>query len=253
MLSRPGATPDASIGFFSALALVPSLFGIEKLPDGGTLQSVLPAPLYERWVVQRQKYMGDSRSLENLRPFIAADKLTDKAYDRAGLTDDEEVLSTVRKLAKKYHLKRIDAEYHFPLKDPKGAINTFKKSSMDESSCFSYELDELERSLVQARERAFAWASGDVGALRASMRDSVDPCTAMFTGTALAKQLDVEGIEAKVNLAWVEAAEKALAENQQSFSVLGMGDLLLPDGVLAILKTRGYLVVEPETETGTGK
>ena len=80
-------------------------------------------------------------------------------YDRAGLTNDEEVLSTVRKLAKKYHLKRIDAEYHFPLKDPKGAINTFKKSSMDESACFSYELDELERSLVQARERAYAWAS----------------------------------------------------------------------------------------------
>ena len=82
------------------------------------------------------------------------------------------------------------------------------------------------------------------------MRDSADPCTAMFTGTALAKQLDVEDIQAKVNLAWVEAAEKMLAENQQSFSVLGMGDLLLPDGVLAILETRGYLVVEPDGGAG---
>jgi uncharacterized protein YbaP (TraB family) len=252
MLSRPGATPDANIGFFSALALVPAFFGIEKLPDGGTLQSVLPQPLYARWTVQRQKYIGDSRSLERLRPFIAADKLTDKAYDRAGLTDNEEVLSTVRKLAKKYHLKRIDAEYHFLVKDPKAAINTFKKASMDESACFSYELDELERSLEQAKERANAWATGDVGALRASTRNNDDPCVEMFTGTALVKQLGVEDIDNKVNVTWVDAAEKVLAENQQSFTLLGMRDLMLPDGVLAMLKTRGYSVVEPDQGSGGG-
>jgi uncharacterized protein YbaP (TraB family) len=254
MLSYPGATPDANIGFFSVLALVPSLFGIEKLPDGGTLQTVLPAQLYARWTVQRQKYLGDSRNLERLHPFIAADKLTVKAYDQVGLTDDDEVISKVRKLAKQYRLKRVDAEYHFPVKDPKLAIKTFKKSSMDESACFSYELDELERSLVQAKERANAWASGDVAALRASMRSSADPCIVMFSGSSLVKDLGVEDIDTKVNLSWLEAAEKALAENQQSFALLGMQDVLLPDGVLAMLEKKGYAVIEPSDEgSGAGQ
>jgi hypothetical protein len=39
---------------------------------------------------------------------------------------------------------------------------------MDESACFSYELDELERSLAQATFQARAWATGDVAALKSS-------------------------------------------------------------------------------------
>ena len=224
---------------------MPALLGIEKLPDGATLAQVLPPSLYARWTVQRQRYLGDSRSLERLRPFIAADKLTDKAYERVGLTDDSEVTSTVRKLAKKYRLKRIDAEYHFLVRDPRGVIKTFKKSSMDESACFSYELDELERSLAQATLQARAWATGDVAALKSSLSDSEDPCIVMFSGSSLVKDLGVQDIDAKVNLTWIEAAEKALSEYQQSFALLQMSDVLLPSGVLPMLRAKGYSVLEP--------
>ena len=245
ILSPPGATPDANIGFFSAVMLLPALLGIAKLPDGATLDQVLPPPLYSRWTVQRQRYLGDSRSLERLRPFIAAYKLTEKAYERVGLTDDSEVTSTVRKLAKRYRLKRIDAEYHFFVRDPRGVIKTFKKSSMDESACFSYELDELERSLAQATFLARAWATGDVAALKSSLSDSEDPCIVMFSGSSLVKDLGVQDIDAKVNLTWIEAAEKALSDYQQSFALLQMSDVLLPSGVLPMLRAKGYSVLEP--------
>ncbi|MBV8806949.1 MAG: hypothetical protein JO042_17955, partial [Sinobacteraceae bacterium] len=57
----------------------------------------------------------------------------------------------------------------------------------------------------------------------------------------------VQDIDAKVNLTWIEAAEKALSEYQQSFALLQMSDVLLPSGVLPMLRAKGYSVLEPGT------
>lgn len=246
MLSYPGATPDANIGFFSAMALLPTLIGIEKLPDGATLQQVLPASLYARWIVQRQKYLGDSLRLERLRPFIAADKLADAAYEKAGLTDDGEMTSIVRKLAKKHGVKKVDAELHLFVKDPKGLIKSFKKTSVDESACFSYQLDELEYSLAETARQANAWATGDIDALRTSIEKKPrDPCWEGISSLSFVKDLGVEDFEARIDEAWLKAAEKSLSENQRSFVLLGMRDVLLPGGLLDKLKARGYALRGP--------
>jgi hypothetical protein len=246
MLSYPGATPDSNLGVFSAMLLLPTLIGIEKLPNGATLQQVLPAPLYARWLVQREKYLGNSRRLERLRPFIAADKLADSAYEKSGLTDDAEVISTVRKLAKKHRLTKVDAEYHFFIKDPKGLIKSFKRSSLDESACFSYELDELDYSLAESALQANAWATGDVAALTSSMeRKPKDPCWQGFSSISFVKDLGIEDIVTSIDQAWLKAAEKSLSENQQSFALLEMQDVLLPNGLLAELAAKGYTVEGP--------
>jgi hypothetical protein len=246
ILSYPGATPDSNIGIFSAMLLLPTLLGIEKLPDGATLQQVLPAPLYARWLAQRQKYLGNSQRLERLRPFIAADKLADSAYEKSGLTDDAEVISTVRKLAKKYRLAKVDAEYHFFIKDPKGLIKSFKKSSLDESACFSYELDDLDYSLAESVIQANAWATGDVAALASSMeRKPKDPCWQGFSSMSFVKDLGIGDIVTSIDQAWLKAAEKSLSDNQQSFALLEMQDVLLPNGLLAELAAQGYTVQGP--------
>lgn len=250
MLSYPGATPDANINPVSVMFLLPSLIGVEKLPDGATLQQVLPPPLYARWTVQRQKYLGDSRRLERLRPFIAADKLTGTAYEKSGLTDDSEVISAVRKLAKKHRVKRVDAEYHVFIKDPKALIKNFKKASLDESECFSYRLDELEYALAESARQANAWATGDVAVLKSSLeRKPEDPCWQGFGDISFVKDLGIGDLVASIDEAWLKAAEKSLSENQQSFALLEMSDVLLPSGVLAKLKARGYTVLGPTDAT----
>jgi hypothetical protein len=99
------------------MLLLPTLIGVEKMADGATLHQVLPPAIYARWTVQRQKYLGDTQRLERLRPFIAADQLVDAAYEKIGLTDDSEVISSVRKLAKRYRVKRVDAEYHIFIRE----------------------------------------------------------------------------------------------------------------------------------------
>jgi len=250
ILSSPGLTPDANIGPFSAMLLLPTLIGVEKLPDGATLHQVLPPAVYARWVVQRQRYLGNSERLERLRPFIAADKLANVAYQKAGLTDDSEVLSAVRKLAKKYRVKRVDAEYHIFIKDPKALIKNFKKASLDESACFDYQLDDLEYSLAESVPQANAWATGNAAALKSSLeRKPEDPCWEGISNVSFIKDLGIEDLTASINEAWLKAAEKSLTENQQSFAVLEMSGVLLPNSLLAKLKARGYTVLGPADAT----
>ena len=250
MLSSPGLTPDANIGPFSAMLLLPTLIGVEKLPDGATLHQVLPPAVYARWTVQRQRYLGNSERLERLRPFIAADKLANVAYQKAGLTDDSEVISTVRKLAKKYRVKKMDAEYHIFIRDPKALIKNFKKASLDESACFNYQLDDLEYSLAESVLQANAWATGNAAALKSSLeKKPEDPCWEGISNVSFIKDLGIEDLAASINEAWLKAAEKSLTENQQSFAVLEMSDVLLPNGLLAMLKAKGYTVLGPADAT----
>jgi hypothetical protein len=54
---------------------------------------------------------------------------------------------------------------------------------------------------------------------------------------------------ASIDEAWLKAAEKSLSENQQSVALLEMSDVLLPSGVLAKLKARGYTVLGPADAT----
>lgn len=246
MLSSPGLTPDANIGPLAVVFLLPSLIGLGKLPDGASLQQVLPAPLYARWTAERQTYLGNTLRLEHSRPIIAADKLSDAAYDKSGLTDDSEVVSTVRKLARKYRLKRADAQYHVFIRDPKALVKDFKKASLDESVCFSYLLTDLDYSLAESTPQAKAWATGDVATLKAIIGGKPeDPCWRGFGEIPFIKELGLEDIVASVDAAWLTAAEKSLSDNQQSFTVLEMDDVLLPGGLLAMLEARGYTLQGP--------
>jgi hypothetical protein len=149
MLSSPGLTPDANIGPFSVMLLLPTLIGVEKLPDGATLHQVLPPTVYARWNVQRQR-----------------------------------------------------------------------------------------------------WATGNAAALKSSLeRKPEDPCWEGITNISFIKDLGIEDLVASINEAWLKAAERSLTENQQSFAVLEMSDVLLPNGLLAMLKAKGYTVLGPADAT----
>ena len=45
--------------------------------------------------------------------------------------------------------------------------------------------------------------------------------------------------------AWVDAAEKALASNVSTVAVLSVDEIRKPDGYVAELKTRGFVVADP--------
>ena len=246
VLKAPGLEFGARVGFFGKLFLLPSLFGLKKNPDGGTLQQVLPADVYGRWQAQKAKYLGDDRSVERLRPLFAGKELYAAALEQAGLLEGG-TEQAVNALADRYGVGLEDTAYQLIVEDPRAAIKTFKISSMADVSCLEQVIASVDRELAQATVRANAWATGDLDLLRQVLAGpQQDACLAAIGCTGFARKLGVADIPERIEGAWLDAARDALTHHEQSFAVLPMEQVLLPDGYLAHLRAEGYLLEVPQ-------
>jgi len=241
------ATPKLELNFFHKLTLLPAVYGARKNDKGATLQEVLPADTYARWLTLKAKYIGNDGGVERLRPMVAANELYERALRKAGLARNGLIWDSVRAIAKKDRVRIIEPQASIPLDDPKQTIRDFKNTtgSLD-ADCLAATMTRLETDLAAMRERANAWAIGDVEALRRLPGPSPQHAcrAALSSNPRLHEQLD----EALVGLdqAWIAAAESALRDNARSFAVLPMDELLRPDRRLAMLAARGYTVEPPE-------
>lgn len=249
LIEPPKVKLDARVGFFGKLFLLPSAYSARKNPDGRTLQEVLPPPLYARWQVLRQQYLGDERGIERWRPIFAAMELQRKALKRQGLRSSGTVLSTVKALADQHGVRRTATTYTLVIEHPREAIAAFKRSGPGDVTCFARTLESVEHDLPAMGARANAWAVGDVGALRA-MPDSHyrDACMDSLVNAGFARQLGLGDVQEKVGALWLDAARTALAKDRQAFALLPMDDLLAADGLLARLRAEGYAVVAPDED-----
>jgi uncharacterized protein YbaP (TraB family) len=246
VLLEPKLKLKADIGFFGKLFLLPSAYGARKNPDGKTLDQVMDAPTYRRWLALKQKYIGDDRGIERWRPLFAAQELYRKALKANGLSNDGGVSGAVSALAKSDGVPETPVEYRVEIKQPREALKAFKAAAPSDMECFSRTLESIEHDLPAMTARANAWATGDLEALR-QLPDSHrrDACVAAITSAGFARQLGLDDVPARLEAAWLAAARKALADNTTSVALLPMGELLSSSGYLASLKAQGYTVEAP--------
>ncbi|GMU43973.1 MAG: TraB/GumN family protein [Xanthomonadales bacterium] len=234
------------IGFFRGLTLLPAALSSRKDPQRKPLRELVPAQDYARWLALKAKYLGRDRGVEKQRPIFAAGKLYEKAVRRSGLSFDPVIGDLVRRTAKKHDVPLIEAEIRIDIGDPRQAIRDFADHRLDDVECFRKTLTRLETDLDVMRERANAWATGDIAGLRdLPFEDQTRTCTDAFLSSAFIRERGLDDLRQRARAAWLEAAEKALAENASTFAMLPMADLLKPDGYLAALRERGYEVEEP--------
>jgi hypothetical protein len=246
LLMPPTVDLDADVGFFRGLTMLPSLFKARKNPDGKTLGEVLPATQYARWQVLKQRYIGGDRGIEEWRPVFAALELYNKAITRSGMTQDPVVSDTVRKAAKRNKVKITTPTLKIKIANPKSALREFSSESLNDEECFRRTLDRIEGDLGTMAGRANAWAEGDVEALRSlPYQNQFTACSAVFTGTAIARKQGMQDIQARIENEWLAAAEKSLNQNASTFALLPVSQLLRPDGLLARLAAKGYTVEAP--------
>jgi len=235
------------VGFFRALTLVPSVLGARKNADGATLKDILPAAMYARWLALKAKYIGHDSGVEKLRPMLAANELYDKALDRSGLIRNKEIWKTVEKSAKRQHVPIVEPEVRIEVDDPKQALQDFRSTAGKlDIDCLDATMRRLETDLDAMRQRANAWAVGDIDALRRlPYPDQRETCrAALESNVELRQRLDAALTE--IDAAWIAAAEKSLERNTSTLAVLPMTELLKADGRLAMLAARGYTVEPPE-------
>jgi uncharacterized protein YbaP (TraB family) len=235
--------PRVSATTFNPLRLFRLFRAARRLarnPEGATLADRMPAELYARYTALRTRYLPkQDDDDEDLRPALAALRLYGAALDDVGLTSDSNVGKTI---ARKMRRARAEEAEVLLETEPETVLDDLAKVTPEaELACFASVMTSLETDLDGMKERANAWAVGDVDALqRFDYPDSQGNCLAMlFSASGLAELRD------ELYAKWLGEAERALATYDTSFSVLPMRELIAADGLLAQLAARGYTVTAP--------
>lgn len=242
----PSYVVDTDLGFFGKLSLLPSLIGVRRNPDGKLLRDVVSPESYARWLALKQRYIGRDGDVEKMRPIFAANELYEAAIEDGGLTGKRIVSPVIEAAIKEHKIKRTDPRVKTTLANPKAALKEFRSESLGDRECFDKMLANLETDVSRMTERANAWAVGDVEALRnLPLGDQYQACQNALVQASVAQKNGLGNAEAEVRKAWLGAAENAIANNAISFAILPMSELLKPDGYLADLEAKGYVVESP--------
>lgn len=248
VIEPPDVKVKLDTNWLGKLFLLPSVYSVQRNPDGKHLQDVLPPALFARWDRARRKYFGDDRGIDRYRPLVAAAKMLKKALRANGLRSSGEVVDTVKGLADKYQVKLEKPLAVLEIREPRQAVKVLEAQAPQGVTCLGLVLDAVEHELPDFRARANAWATGDIDTLRKIPPSAYrSRCKSAITGAGFANALGISDLPARIEGHWLAAVDAALASNSQTLAILPMHELLAPDGYLAALRSRGYTIVAPDT------
>ncbi|MFC0254179.1 TraB/GumN family protein [Massilia consociata] len=234
------------VGYLKGALMLPSLIGVNKIPDGGTLRDVLPADVYARWLPMKARYLPENDERE--RPIFVSNALFTAAMKEAGLTTSTDVRKQVEKLVDDRKLKVTKSTLVLPVDNPRQIVKDFKKSQLDDAACLASTIARLETDIDAMRLRANAWARGDIEGIRKlDFADNEKSCRDVIRNSAAVRDNPTfQSAEPRLQAMWLAAAENALEKNVSTFAVLSMREILDPKGLVAMLAAKGYKVEQPE-------
>lgn len=237
--------PQANVeaGFFSKIAALPSLIGVKKNPEGASLQERVPEDVYARWLILKEKYIGKDSAIEKERPIFAGSELLQQAQKKAGFENDDMVLARVQELAKKHKIKTTVPTVSFTIKSPSKTLKNFKHTDIDDVACFSKMLEFLSKDLDNMRLRANAWATGDIAAFaELPITDHGGECFQAIMNSSFIAEEGMKDMPGKLEAEWLNVIDNALTNNQSTFAIVGIPEILKKDGVAEKLKAKGYRI-----------
>lgn len=246
VITAPTLSLSADLGVFRSMLLLPSLLKARRNPDDKTLQQVLPADLYARWLPLKARYLGRDGSVEKWRPVFAAQELYEAAMRKSGLSMASVTEPVIARAAKRAKVPIVPVVVEVKVPDAKRALQEFRATSLNDSRCFARTLQVIQSDLETMRQRANAWSEGDLDALAGLPgNDQYRVCVDAVGEAAIARKLGLGDVRRRARDKWLETAERALTQHRSSFAVLSMQTLQEADGPLDRLRARGYEVIAP--------
>lgn len=231
---------SADVGLFGKLQLYFQWRRMQKSEDRATLKTTLSPELYARFAALKTKYAPHDDGLDKLRPMFAAGKLYGATVDASGLSYKNIVGGAVTKIAKQHDVKI----QRVPLKvdDPKGVLREVGETpTAAEISCLETTIARLEIDVEPMKQRAAAWAMGDVDTLRRlPYPDNLAACWEAVSGSNRLKEL-----RARFESEWMTAAEEALQRNRVTLAMRSMRDVIGEGNVLEKFRAQGYAIEGP--------
>jgi uncharacterized protein YbaP (TraB family) len=206
-------------------------------PHGGKLEDVLPRELYARFAAMRARYADSWTKWERYQPVIAAALLEDAALQKVGLSERLDVSLAVRHLARDHHVP-IEEVATPGVPD---LLNVLKYVGLEtQERCMAAVLDVVEGGLASLGARARAWGSGDTDEIEALPASPETVCRA-----ALGEQSTAALALAGARRSWRAALATHLASGGVTLGVLDVDLLVGADGLLAHLRSDGFIVDTP--------
>jgi len=249
-----GLTFEQKVGVFTILRMLPTALKARKNPDDKTLADLLPVDVYPRWQMLKAEYLGGSDGIEKWRPFIVAERLRDKAGEKLRPKFSGNQWTAVNQLVQQNRLRLTMPTYEVKLPNEKlrESMKAFVAKPLNDVECLdvTMKLVEFWGDDAAVNARALAWARGDLPALRAlpPLPDPDGSCMAALLGSQAVQDLHLQGLDdpaASGARAWLEAVDKALADNPSTLAILPVDELLKENGRLSMLREKGYRVEEP--------
>jgi hypothetical protein len=220
--------------------------------NDAALKDVLPPKLYARFSALKAHYFPKNRKIENYRPIVAGGQMMSEVQNAADLVPANDVDKQIKRLVKRNRsISTTEIRYDMKIGGGFKVIARRVEELMDsiphelELSCFERMVTRMEENIEEMQYRASAWAQGYIQEFKyIPLRgDADDDCTNMMMVSS--EQETITEIKVIVSNQWLDAAEKALIKNRTTFAVLNVNELLLDNGLLAQLASRGYEVIEP--------
>ena len=249
VIRQPSASFTVDTGWLRGLMLLPKVLGARKNPDGKQLEDLVSPASYARWKVLKARYIGRDAGIESWRPLFAAQELYKEAMKKSGLDNKSAVNEVLTKAIETHHPSVTVVKETITVSDPKPLLKEFSKTTLDDVACFENTMKLIETELGTMRQRANAWATGDMATLQVlPPPHQWEACSAAISEAGIGKRLGFGDVERKLEDRWMAAAEKALATNQVTFALLSASNVFGPKSYLAKLKAKGYTVMAPDDQ-----
>jgi uncharacterized protein YbaP (TraB family) len=245
LITAPSA--QLGVGFLRSLTVLPFMIGMEDSPDGKVLGDLVPAETHRRWLALRKQYLKDDDGYERKRPLFAAQALSARATEAAGLSNARDFSKKLEQIATQNKVKVTSTLVDMQVDSPVKALREFKKTPLEDVACFTKTIERLETDMDALRARANAWSKGDIEAIRAlDFSEQEASCLSAIQNSKVMQERGMGGIDTRMRASWLGAAEKALQANQTTFAVLPIKNIIGKEAYLAALQAKGYTVEQPE-------
>ncbi len=202
------------------------------LPEGQQLQNIIGPELFAKVAAAGPKVGLPGEALNRMRPWLAAVLLSSQAAKIAGFEPGLGVDSVLQAQAAK---RKLPTEGLETMAEQVTAL-----SALDSDGAYQM-LEETAKELADAKQvfakMLDAWASGDAADLEAAFLQDM---------TTFPKAYDALLIQR--NLRWLPKFEALLQTGQPVLVAVGAGHLVGPDGMVALLRAKGFKVtpVQPK-------
>ena len=207
-------------------ATVLSVAAKAMLPEGTTLDQLVPRELYAQVLERAAKAGVPAAALQRMKPWMAALSLTTPAMQAAGFKGEHGVDRHFYERAREAGMSRRALEtvaFQFDRLDGMAA--------QDQEALLRSTLEDLDAQIANVKTIAAAWARGDTAELERELLGSFKEWPRLY------QRMLVER-----NVSWVPAVERCLQERVSCFVVVGAAHLVGPDSLVALLQAKGYRV-----------